>query len=152
MFSQFVFVLQTKIKGASPLLVNVRFLFIASSPSDTCYHLTDAPPQPSSHSLPLSIYLPPFLALSPSRSPSRSPSLSLPLSPSLSHWSCGSSFPADHPRPVPLAVVSLDGGWGQWNLVNPFTRVSNQMTRHLAALRESQALPRSPLRGSVSSH
>ena len=25
-----------------------------------------------------------------------------------------SSFATDHPRPVPLAVVSLDGGWGQW--------------------------------------
>ena len=25
-----------------------------------------------------------------------------------------SSLPTDHPRPVPLAVVSLDGGWGQW--------------------------------------
>ena len=24
------------------------------------------------------------------------------------------SFPADHPRPVLLAVASLDGGWGQW--------------------------------------
>ena len=24
------------------------------------------------------------------------------------------SFPADHPKPVPLAAVSLDGGWGQW--------------------------------------
>ena len=32
MFSQFVFVLQTKIKRAFPLLVNVRFLFTASSP------------------------------------------------------------------------------------------------------------------------
>ena len=28
--------------------------------------------------------------------------------------STGSSFPADYPKPVPLAVVSLDGGWGQW--------------------------------------
>ena len=28
--------------------------------------------------------------------------------------STGSSFPADAPKPVPLAVISLDGGWGQW--------------------------------------
>ena len=25
-----------------------------------------------------------------------------------------SSFPTDHPKPGPLAVVSLGGGWGQW--------------------------------------
>ena len=28
--------------------------------------------------------------------------------------STGSSFPADYPKPVPLAVVSLESSWGQW--------------------------------------
>ena len=28
--------------------------------------------------------------------------------------STGSSFPADYPKPVPLAVVSLDGKKGEW--------------------------------------
>ena len=37
--------------------------------------------------------------------------------------STGSSVPADYPKPVPLAVVSLDRDSG--NLVNPFMRVTN---------------------------
>ncbi|KAK8684293.1 hypothetical protein V6N13_040323 [Hibiscus sabdariffa] len=37
----------------------------------------------------------------------------------------GSSFPADSAKPVPLVVVSLDSRQGQWNLVNPFMRVTN---------------------------
>ena len=36
MASQFVFVLQIKIKRAFPLVVNVRFLFSVSSIEDTC--------------------------------------------------------------------------------------------------------------------
>ena len=40
--------------------------------------------------------------------------------------STGSSFPADYPKPVPLAVVSLDiVDRDSGNLVNPFLRVTN---------------------------
>ena len=48
----------------------------------------------------------------------KTPAYSTPLVPpykaKLLSSSTGSSFPDEGPRPVPLAVVSLDSRWGQW--------------------------------------
>ncbi|KAI3485678.1 hypothetical protein L1887_50983 [Cichorium endivia] len=58
--------------------------------------------------------------------------------------STGSSIPADSAKPVPWLwfrwIVDRDSG----NLVNPFMRVTNKMTRHLATLRDSELAVRRP--------
>uniref|UniRef100_A0A1I7WDG2 Uncharacterized protein n=1 Tax=Heterorhabditis bacteriophora TaxID=37862 RepID=A0A1I7WDG2_HETBA len=53
--------------------------------------------------------------------------------------STGSSFPAIFTKPVPLAVIVVrDSG----NLVNPFMRVTNWMTRHLRVIVTPAVYPR----------
>ena len=51
--------------------------------------------------------------------------------------STGSSFPLKHPSPFPWKLVHQPASRDSRNLVDPFMRVNNQSTRHLAALRES---------------
>eukprot|EP00347_Sterkiella_histriomuscorum_P023354 403334965 len=143
MLSQFVFVLKIKIKQAFPLLVYKRFLFSLSLPQDTCVIVQQmCRPSQTPHLTMSSTQISSNAALKPQPLKERAlPNGISKMTMRVSQAQQGLLSPLIVPSPFPWLwvrqIVDRDSG----NLVNPFMRVTNQMTRHLATLRESQLLP-----------
>ena len=154
MLSHLQSLLETTIKRVFLLSVYERFLISLSTSQDTCviFQQICRPSQTPDLNLPMQLHfvhaltpwvqklrqqwyfnvenLPPILHLSSRRT-----------DPDQSQAQQGLLSPLIIPSPLPWLwvrqIVDRDSG----NLINPFMRVTNQMTRHLATLRESQLLP-----------
>ena len=169
MISQFLLALKVIIKQVFPLLVNRSFLILLSSPSGTCviiqqmYRPSQTPCLTTSTAgincrkvnnigckANMHVSHTPQNKWNEIKSSgiSRLPKLPLILHPpghftesDQSQAQQGLLSPLDIPSPFPWLWFHQAVGRDSRNLVNPFMRVTNQMTRHLATLRESQLLP-----------